>query len=569
MIFPQNTIPKIFLHFFSQTFYLLRKKLPKNPPSAPKMVKKSTLLALFVVLSFAMALIVNGFYIDPSTIIPEAYCGIQPYPQSIPAIPPLNNLSRSHNLIPIDQHVFFRHGDRSTIGKNCFKNLPEFADRIWTECPYPIRNFPSGLINRSPNDGDVLTHPYRFEVKPLPGKGLLNGNCHFGQLTTKGALMSYNNGSRYVRYLNQTMPAPISIKQFKARSTDYHRTRETGTSFLSGVFDSLGDIYPLPADFLPVNNSPVQYFVDNKVDALDINYNMCSTTEYYNVAYKDPKWVEYDTKVYKPLEAKLRQILKDDNADMYEVFDCLKTAVCHNNPHPSGLTNQIHKEIEAALLNYYQQAFQYDHKLANILFTGVWASEMIPMLNAAMDRSYKDHTFYLNSGHDSNVQAIMELLNFGNKRWPAYSALLQIELYKEALNVDNVWVRFLYDGEVVIPEFCKLSVVSNELCPVPQFIKLLTDSLPRNGECKTIPPRLMEEFKNGIVGLVEKLEFLEQNGSNNNCHDDNSGETISKTVSDNINAFINDNYNIQHKLKAEESQDVEISHVERWAKMSP
>ena len=407
--------------------------------------------------------------------------------------------ARLLKLKQLDQHIYFRHGDRSTIAAKCFPNVPTHADRKWTECPNPIYNYHAGLTGRTSHDGPIGRENYRLSVQPLPNKGILNGNCHSGQLSQKGVMMSVNNAQRYGRYLNQTQDKPVTQSNFRTRSTDYHRTRETGESFMTGVYDQLPTMFPVPTTFSPQRNLPTFFFVDGKVDALAMNDNMCDTTAYLAEAYADPAWVKYKTDVVDPLQKQLADIVNDPNADTYDVYDCTKTLYCHNNALPVGIDDQKQKEMEAVLMNTYIQSFRYNHTKANILYTGVWAQETIALLSSGLDTKYNDNIFYINSGHDSNVQAIMQFLSFGKQQWPAYSALLQFEIYRTTTTDPTTYIRFLYDAEVVIPEFCQNQVVANELCDLKKFITFLSTALPKNGECAGIPRKAISSFKSTML----------------------------------------------------------------------
>lgn len=476
--------------------------------AAPTPSHHSVMIVILCVIFGTILVLAGPPYIKPEDVDVQAYCGIEPYPKTIKPIPYLGREARLLKLKQLDQHIYFRHGDRSTIAAKCFNNVATHAEREWTECPHPIYNSHAGLTNRANKDGTIGRDNYRVNVQPFPNKNILNGNCHFGQLSQKGVMMSVNNGARYGRYLNQTQEKPVLQSSFRTRSTDVHRTRETGQAFMTGIYDQLPTMFPVPNTFSPQARVPPFFFVDNKVDALAMNDNMCDTKKHLDEAYADPAWIKYKTDVVDPLQEELAQILNQPNADTYDVFDCSKTLYCHGNALPTGIDDQKQKEMEAVLMNTYIQSFRFNHAQANILYTGVWAQETIALLSNVLDSKYNDNVYYINSGHDSNVQAMMQFLSFGKQQWPAYSALLQFEIYRTtAVTTDQtIYIRFLYDAEVVIPEFCTDQVVAGELCDLKKFITFLSTALPRNGECAGIPRQSVSSFKETMFAKEFGLE---------------------------------------------------------------
>ena len=103
-------------------------------------------------------------------IATDNYCGIPAYPAAIPSISDVKEDVERYNHF----FTFVRHGDRSTIVKQC----PGFPQRVYSECPAPTHAFP-GALDKS------TTSRYDFQIKPMPNKQILDGNCHLGQLTQR------------------------------------------------------------------------------------------------------------------------------------------------------------------------------------------------------------------------------------------------------------------------------------------------------------------------------------------------------------------------------------------------
>lgn len=478
------------------------------------------------------------------------YCGVLPYPQPAPEIPGLRMESQKYKPFLMDHYSFFRHGDRShIISAGCFPNTPE-GDRVWdTECPHNTVQMHQGLQQRNP-----YLPLYPIPLHPMADRQVIRGSCHMGQLTQKGAMMSYNNGNRVGKFLNQTYSATsrvITENNLKLRVTDVHRTKETAISWITGLLDNLWSVNP--------NKLPPLEFVDDKVDALKLNTNMCKTDKYLEEAYATPEYQEYQKNFVDPLQAKFREVLKQPTVSVNDVFDCIKTHHCHGHKLPAGL-DELHQDIENASNFYWQHGFNYDHRRSSQLFSGAFLIELSQAFATSALKTASDAPkINVFSGHDFGpmMNLVSALISGDSVHWPPYSAMMNIEFWRTMtpIGTETSFVRTLYLGEVVVPVWCKDKVVNDELCPTSALLNHVASILPTKEQCPGYPrydwptiDRVMQRdleqrIKTTTPALVEAI--------------------------DQLYAVFQENYHKPEQMEALTAQpEPELSHVERWSRMN-
>jgi hypothetical protein len=389
---------------------------------------------------------------------------------------------------------FIRHGSRSTIVKNCFYNAPE---RVYKECPSSTTGFTNGILT-----GRSSGNRYNFKVKPHPGKLFLAGDCHRGQLTETGILMSYNNGLRVGSYLNKTYSAmglKFSPLHVSARSTDVHRTRETAESFLTGLSDSAGFT---PNDIEQM--API-YFRDADIDSLKLSTSICNTTPYVKEAYAADEWLKYKSEVWEPLQAEVATVLGQKSADLNDVFDCSKINLCNDTPNPSGLSPELLRRVEQAVTQYWIHGFHYDLTRSSKLFTGPLITEIVSELSeAVLDAENYQPKYSLYSGHDfgpmMNLAAALGILA-ERPVWPPYSAMIQLDLVLVDNDPNKTYIRFTFQAEVVKPAFCA-EKWRGDLCPASVVIDYLSAFIPSEKDC----PRMRHTDQTSLRKALERAQ---------------------------------------------------------------
>lgn len=512
----------------------------------------SALIVAVCIIATMMVFTVHG---KDSAFDPRDYCGIPPAPAEIPALPKLSAKALALNPKLTDFYIFTRHGDRSTLTKKCWKNT-QYKDRVWVECPHNTLGFHAGLLQRNP-----YAPSYAMPIHPLQDKQVLLGNCHLGQLTQRGLMMSYNNGLRTGKYLRDAFDArgsPLNPTKLKFRSTDVHRTRETAEGFITGLLDTMGgDPNVLQKQLPPL------YFVDEKVDAQRLNTNVCNTGPYIDKVYASEEWKTYTQSTWDPLLKNIREALNEADAEMGDVFDCIKPFQCHEQPYPEAL-KQYANDVEAAMNQYWNAAYYHDPVESAQLFSGYLLLELSTLFSTSSIKSInEDPTAYLWSGHDfGSISNLATALLFPNFLWPPYSAMINVEFFRipdqSAITPGQTsFVRFMYLGELIIPEFCTAHVVADELCPAEVVLNHIKSRLPSAEQCPGIP-RMSYNF-----GEIKDAMIKAGNEKNANSPLLDSIDHLYQTIA----KLDHDLEVVQEAILLQQPQE-ELSHHERWSKFN-
>ncbi len=435
----------------------------------------------------------------------DTYCGPPPYPEKIPALP-----SGPYNGKLDLSLLLFRHGDRTpTANRKCW-NAPSPVE--WDTCSLEQWDTPSVI----PTLGGAAVNP--VTTAPLPGETAAGGNCHVGQLTAKGARQAFNNGLRageYYRGLFQRSGISFHPSQIKGRSTDYHRTRQTGESFLRGFFASGMD-----GESSWVN--PRLSWTDAECDNLAAAYKTCpGLYDYVTETYADPQWQKYTETVVTPLKAKIKAAA-GISINVQDTFDCLESHKCQGKALPEGFTEELQAEIVKAATYEWDWVYHWNHTRSSQLVTGPLLVDLYSRLsalylretklkNAKANIEYGSQAPYMRmySGHDFgpmfNFIVAMSMYPQVNE-WPGYQSLIQMDVYR--LNNGDRVVGFNYNGRVLRFSWCN----NAQYCPVSQVLDYMARLLPTPAQCPRMktPAALAPTLKEMNERPQEMLTSMEK-----------------------------------------------------------
>eukprot|EP00461_Guttulinopsis_vulgaris_P002899 UN02900 len=433
------------------------------------------------------------------------YCGVPPYPEPVPDLPLIKSSLSIYKPQLTDAYIAMRHGDRATGTLTCFQNSPGFAHKNWTICEDPTTAWHTAL-----DDREHRSVQYDIPFSPLMDKQGLVGNCHYGQLSKKGALQAYNQGRRVARFLeesyssnNRVGKAPkITEENFELRSTDVPRTRETMVSFVAGAFDELKHVKKNP------KNMPIVGFVDEDFDALQNNKNMCNDAAetYLRGVYLNQSYIDFRAARIVPLHAELRALLNDPTVEINSFFDCVKTFKCQGWPMPPGMEDggySLAERVHNDMFWFWRHAFNHNHTQAAQLLTGPLLVELSQKFaKSALKTASDEPTISVMTAHDLGMMfnLVAALLNGEHFYWPPYASMLQIEFYKTQFAINGVtsFIRFVWQGQVVTPHFCTNDMVDDELCPTHVLLNYMKTLFPTKEQCPTFPrydwPSIRDEF---------------------------------------------------------------------------
>lgn len=187
-------------------------------------------------------------------------------------------------------------------------------------------------------------------------------------------------------------------------------------------------------------------------------------------------------------------------------FDQMSVRTCHNMPlpcSPDGTTCVDQKSYQqvVSLANwefayaYTQYEWQNFATLGIGGFVSVLRDVWVAIANEDPSLSSvgtPDFAFY--SGHDTTLTAVLGAFNVTNWPWPAYASNMLFELWEKDTKTthelqpagvyDNLYVRFIYNGEVIplASQGC-----CDELCPLENVVTYLNNLIPSNlpDLCKT------------------------------------------------------------------------------------
>jgi hypothetical protein len=546
------------------------------------------------------------------------YCGIPPWPQNVPDFPTLSKETRDLNPILLDFYSIFRHGSRSSLRSNCFQNLPEFASQPWgdRDCPYNTIGGHMGLLDRrSPTGGDEESSPsvsdqgarglpedgpnfYHFPIHPLPNREQLPGVCHMGQLTQRGILQAYSQGYRIGKYLNQTYPSnSITLKELSQASTDAHRTRETAIGFLSGLLDWMP-----PSVFNNDNNNnndtkikshhlshvinvrlptPLT-FADEIVDLWKLSTNVCLVDGYLEEAYGAKGWKDYEIKEWDPLSMELRSLLKQDNTDLKDIYDCTKSHFCHGKSVPPFLNppGKLLTRLETALNEYWAWPLINHDPIRGAKFMAGGHLYALSKLWADSAKKEIDSKpmIYSIAGHDHGpMMTLIGALKIAPWTWPPYASVLNFEFY---LISGVSYMRFIWANEVTLPPYCVKNALNSELCRTDDVLKYLLTVLPSKEQC----PQIRDLEQIWSKRRIDEDIFPQQNNQDVvNVQNNQSNRSNRSVQSDQPQSSLGDiltqlnDYHEQFKqIDGEElnlshlygvNNTVERSHVEKWSRI--
>lgn len=436
------------------------------------------------------------------TAASDPYCGVEPYPSPIPELPgPAAGATLRQGF------TFIRHGDRTTTtSRKCWNSPAPFA---WDVCTSEQHDSPSLFrVSRREDYNQITTAPLNEETA-------YGGNCHVGQLTERGVWMSYNNGRRagkYYRTLFNKAQVRFHPENLRSRSTNYYRTRQSGEAWLRGLFFA-------GQEGTDTWVRPTLSWVDADTDSLAFNAKLCPSLTKYLESYRTTdEWTTYYNNYYAPLLPLIANVTGMADANIQDLFDCMKAHKCQNRQLPQGLA-ELDDQITAAATNEYSMALQYNHTLASQLSTGPLMVEIYtrltalkmhlgmkqsspsstatPELRAVMeDTEYGANAPFLRfySGHDHgpilNFLTSFKLYDQLNM-WPPYSSMINMDVFE----IDGaMFLRIVYNGEVLDIPWCG-SQHGPKYCSLDSFIDFVRPLMPLPKQCPALrPPAGYERF---------------------------------------------------------------------------
>ncbi len=347
----------------------------------------------------------------------------------------------------VQTHIIFRHGDRAPTA-NYFeggvtrniRNHSANAETLFWQLQMPASRVCMQLNTVAPISNSTMDQ--------LKG----SKNFPYGCLTMLGVNGSIRLGEKLrKRYVSLLESLEHNSELVKARATFYTRCVQTCQSFLVGFLNC--------ATNKQTNNpfsSGVNIFVENPERAEDLtipNLGQLCKIKFpgaFNIfklyTKSTAQKIRSMPEVFGPLFEYYNKSLVNDKV-VIQTFDYLKTHDSHNFVRPQALTASIPKYYSLVSSTYWNFFWANSHKISAPLVKSIIEN----MSNRASTRT----KVYLYSGHDTSVMAtvtsvckIFEAQNIFNvEDWPDYNSYVALELWCNANNEEDVYIRCVYNDE--------------------------------------------------------------------------------------------------------------------------
>lgn len=352
--------------------------------------------------------------------------------------------------------VFIRHGARVLGGD----------DFCWAGGDDPSNGNFSCALNYLENSigssGKALT-PFFRKTFMTEDSGIW-GSCEVGQLVEAGFQMEHSNGQRLREaYIHREGFLPASLgslsseeidRDFFIRSTNVHRTRQSGMALVSGMYEGKG---PLEVPYMTLKS------MDLSRETMLVNKNICPSIVDREASFFDQLGPS-DAAAALGLCTKFNPgitRMKDCFWWLAHLVDCLMSRMCPNVPFSthkrsipeafladdSAMVKSVWKVIDTMQLQYFKAMV---HAGASSAFVGSILSAAEAALAKSGEGGVEPKKFLLYSGHDTGPMLPLYAafdLHPEAPYWPSFASMLVLELWDTA---DGPVVRWISNGKVAV-----------------------------------------------------------------------------------------------------------------------
>ncbi|KDN41425.1 phosphoglycerate mutase-like protein, partial [Tilletiaria anomala UBC 951] len=364
-------------------------------------------------------------------------------------------------------HYIVRHGERTPVRARLAQSNPPIPTR-WNLC-HEANRFRAAVLRNQ--DGDAISATTRaVEVMDERGrpKDVHNGDCLYGELTDLGRSSTFAVGQRLRKlYADQLGFLPDLNKlsaedtdSFYFRSTNMPRTVESLQQIVAGLLSrpdrdpsaappASGDLAESPKGGF----APQLLVRDMSVEDLLPNTVACGT-----LRHLDQFFSSYAARLWNPHLAKYDSVIAphndghavrvDSHPRLNGILDTVNAAVAHGITVPACFRDSAHaptsllREMERAVVAEWFIAYLAPdpHKRAKFrrLAMGPFLNSVADRLEAKADSGVSQGgkqgeklKLGLYAAHDTSLAGMLCTLDAFRDRWPAFTASLGIELFKD------------------------------------------------------------------------------------------------------------------------------------------
>ncbi|KAM0786209.1 hypothetical protein ACM66B_007013 [Microbotryomycetes sp. NB124-2] len=372
--------------------------------------------------------------------------------------------------------VIHRHHKRTPYASNTF-----FKEDISWDCSDALTTHGSAATSAPVTP--VAWNGFVDPVNPmtaLVGPGFVGSNCQFPQITSGGALDSYQHGKDLADVYQKKLkflPKKLDDKLVSFRVTNNVITSQVASALIPGLFsDSLKD------------GAVAAKIQSSSYDSLEPTYS-CPAADKARSDNEgsNPNWQASLTGA-KDLYARLDAISGIDPTDggwhssIDHYFDNLSSKRCHSKPLPcsTNSTSQCASETDANLvfrLGQWMYAYRFRGSQQATTYAtlrhAAWVMELRSHLEKKMNG--QDSMLYRhNVAHDGSMSALLGLLQIDEMVWPGMGAEIVFELYQKQ---KDWFVRVLWSGQ---PMKTATPLGTLDMVSVKDFHAYLDQQLPKD-----------------------------------------------------------------------------------------
>eukprot|EP00003_Mantamonas_plastica_P011280 TRINITY_DN2091_c0_g1_i4.p1 TRINITY_DN2091_c0_g1~~TRINITY_DN2091_c0_g1_i4.p1 ORF type:complete len:313 (-),score=79.47 TRINITY_DN2091_c0_g1_i4:57-995(-) len=306
--------------------------------------------------------------------------------------------------------------------------------------------------------------------EPVP-----NTDCPQMALTQQGLQQQITNGKslRNAYVSNGFLSPTFNESQVIIRSDDMDRCIQSAQGLILGLFAS-GE---QDSNDTPIINIKTRAQFKEHIFP---NSRVCpKVQDLQNEAQSQQKYYDFQSNVWYPVAQKLSSVLGMPMSQVSNglIWDCVFWHVCHDQPLPSGFTDDVWKQLNDAIIQRNALLNGYpDYPTQGKFQIGLLLNEMYEYLQDAIEGNDSPR-FVLYSGHDSTLMPILYAYNLWDQTWTPYAAMIQVELY-HSISTGSYSVRFLYDGKAL-----KVPGCTDVTCSWSEFQKVTENLIPTAEEC--------------------------------------------------------------------------------------
>lgn len=426
----------------------------------------------------------------------------------------------------IQAQAYTRHGDRTiATARYCWLPAP-----IW-DCSQTLTLQPTNT-----NPAHTLPNQFNFQLQRINGTEYYPGNCIIGQLTLQGYTQHKNLGiglkERYSNYYS-LLPETYKInsntsneinKDIRLRADNSQRTQHSAMALFTGLYENINSDQYQSSSSLDLDiHLETQ---DEETDILNVNSGICpQTANNLQNAQNSQEYKNHFANVTLKYLHECNSFIYGGNistlTDLGFIHDCGNAFSCHNYSVPDQFNQTLYNNLVADRSWIYNYFNNYPNRInASKYQVGPWLSliyqQLLQAVSNVVDINIRDNNndnqvprkkrthvgkdskqedddslakFYLYSGHDDNMVAMLGALGYNVTDWVPYASLISIELFVDTTQMGHsdtgdIYVLTSYNGEILtLPEPCDCNTNEYNLCSWKLFQSFIEQMIPSKEEC--------------------------------------------------------------------------------------